>query len=330
MALVLGLASCTPPAPADVSIERRELAIELLADGSARVRDALTVGVNDAPVDTFRRIIPAIRTDGFSDVAVLHNGVGVTGSGSDSATIDQDNGLDVRWRFPGSGGRHEFVATYRAAAVLFRSGHRGRLAWPIAPLTPAMNVPATTVTLTLPPGVSIYDGPRIVGEGWQSSPPGAVTTFQKQSSPAHESATLVAEFSVDTFSIPEPQWQRHADRSSELMPAWVSSGIFILVSAWGALFMLRLHYRSTPIDDAQARAAEQALVVRGLRVAGISVVVFGVLCALAVPWLMSSFGRWPYVLPASIVVAGLWLIVAGMRFRMAAPAGVPQVERSGQ
>jgi cobalamin biosynthesis protein CobD/CbiB len=93
---------------------------------------------------------------------------------------------------------------------------------------------------------------------------------------------------------------------------------------------LRLHYRSTPPAGADARAAEQASVARGLRVAGVSIVLFGLLCAAAVPWLLASFGSWPYVLPASIVVVGLWLIVAGKRFRIAPPDGAIEPARGGQ
>jgi hypothetical protein len=351
-----------PVATPGVVVERQQLALTVLDDGSVQVREDLTVRFPETPVTEFWRRVPLERADAIFDAEAALDGRRFLPNGPPVATLTIDPDLRARWVFPPAASvSHVFTLTFRASAAVARQGPRGMLRWRAQPLIPAYPVETTELALTLPSRAEWLAPPLPAGLPWTvvTRPDGFTAT--RAAGPPDEPVAIAADFSVDRLGIAEPTWQFREARARELAPAWASSGIFVLLIAVGIVWMVRVQYRAprgaateseatgTTGDRAPTYApaiqtalsarghvprelrmeliaaglvsAERAGVADGLRTSGLVVMVFGLICAAAVPLLLPGFGMWPYALPGGLVLSGAMLVPLGARLSLLTDAG---------
>jgi hypothetical protein len=99
-----------------------------------------------------------------------------------------------------------------------------------------------------------------------------------------------------------------AEFAQQLIPAFISGGLFILIIAVGVVWMVRLQLKGWTREEC-------LLAARGLRTSGIATVVAGALLTAAVSLFTGRYGVWAYAVPVSVVVAGAIFLAAGLRLR---------------
>ena len=90
---------------------------------------------------------------------------------------------------------------------------------------------------------------------------------------AGDSATLVADLSIDAGTLPRPTWQEYKERATFLVPAFLSAGLFIVVVGLGVVVMVVAQRKTWT-------AADRGGVVRSLFIAGAVSLVLSALLAL--------------------------------------------------
>jgi hypothetical protein len=66
----------------------------------------------------------------------------------------------------------------------------------------------------------------------------------------------MAEFAIDAATMPRPRWQDDERRAQDMMPAFLSGGLFILVVAAGILWIVRFQYPSERVPLRDSRPAD--------------------------------------------------------------------------
>jgi hypothetical protein len=254
--LACGAGCVASPDPSDVLVESHAVALNVLRDGSVEVREVFAVRFVGAPADRFRRHVPGDRVDAFIDVRAAVDGQPVTTDpdASSRVTIDRDGVLDVEWRFPPTRDEtREFVVEYRAAGALAVHGASAELYWPVAPLEPAYPVAGTEVVLTVPPTAAFMTLPLVgASEPWTTVAGPRGLEASRAGAPPGEPAAVSARLATDTLALGQPNWQFDAALAAELMPAFVSAGLFMVVVGVGILWMLRVRYPDPRVEAATA------------------------------------------------------------------------------
>ena len=291
----LGMAGCAPPPAADV--DRLDVRLVLRDDGSVEAEERLRVRVGG---DSFTLRRPLDRHDAIVDVEAKGQPAEVTPGG----------GLDVEWHLPGAG-TYDLEVRYRAIGVVAVRGGHAALSWPIVHARRSFGPTAVDLALTLPADTQLSAAPYVEdGPGWTVTRDGSVIRAWTREAAAGGGAALVVPFFVDPNAIDEPIWQRDATRGRDLLPAFISAALFILVIAIGALVMIRVQYprrRGAPPD------AGRAAVARGLRLAGAVTVVVGLLAVPLTEWGLGRYGPWAHAIPLSVVAGGIAFVVYGAR-----------------
>ena len=292
--------ACTPPIAA--TIDRLDTTITIQPDGSARIEERMLVPAGSAGAMRYERTLE--RLDGVADAVVLLDERPLA-----ATQVDTSEGLHVDWS-PAQGSPSVLTLRYSATgAVAVRGGH-ATFFWRPLPMG-QFTARAIRVSLILPTGSQLTGDPWLEGVHWSTAREGSVLTFEHGELPVDRPAAIVVAFSVDTRSMLEPQWQIDAERGSDLVPAFISAGLFILIVAAGVLIMVRLQYpraaRADSLDPARAAVA------RALRIAGIVTLVFGLMAWPVVEWTLGHFGAWPHAMSVSIIVSGLLMLVFGAR-----------------
>jgi hypothetical protein len=252
------LASCGGTPVAGVTVERHSLTLNLLVDGSVEVRETLVARFGGEPVSSFERHVARERADAFFDAHAAVDGRPVDGSGDPvKAVVDGGDALSVRWEFPPlSDGTREFTLEYRASNAVSVHGANGVLHWPLVPLEPGYAVESSEVNLTVPSGTVFMEPPGIQTTAEWTGTPGPQGLVASRTGPGGDvPAMLVVRLAADTLSLAEPLWQYEAARNEQLMPAWSSGGLFMVVIGLGAIWMLRVQF---PNHRPSARAAQPA------------------------------------------------------------------------
>ncbi len=229
--------------------------------------------------------------------------------GNTALDVDDGDSLTVVWTFPASpNATRAFELVYRANGAVAVRGGRGTIRYVAVPDGRTYPIEKATVQLAVDPEMHRFDGAGIAEAGWTVSRTADGIAAERTGLAPTEGATVMAEVGIDPAVIAEPSWQRYQDWTDDLIPAFVSGGLFILVIGGGVLWIVRFQYPrrrrdAGPLTEAEDR--ERSAVRAGLRTSGLVAVVLSVVLAF-VTWLtLSHFGWWPMSLPVSILAVGL-------------------------
>lgn len=306
------LAACRSGAPAVV--DRVAVDVRVLPGGTAEVHEVLTARLADGQ-RRFERRVSLDQADAVMFQSATFDGQSVVpnASGPIALTVGDGRRLDVRWTLPaGSSESHVFGLTYRAAGVVAVLGQRGRLRLGVIPGARPYAIGSARLSFEVPESTYVFDGTGVAEAGWQVERlPHGIAATRDGIGPA-EGATIIAEISADASGVIEPAWQINEERTVDLIPAFVSGGLFVLVIGAGILWIVRLQYpRRHPAGD---REDERRQVRTGLRISGWVSVVAAVVFA-GVTWLtLSQFGLWPMWVPGSMFLVGVVFVLVSRRY----------------
>jgi len=343
--LVLGLAGgCAQRGPA---IEKLDVTVTVLVDGSADVEERLQVRF-DGGERSFRRHVPVWHHDGVFDV-----------SPASGLSATKGPALDATWTFPpASAGSRQFVLRYRAAGAVAVSGINGGLSWRLFPGARGYDIHQAHVRVILPPGAVLLDDPWVDEAGWEVKRLADGLEASRTGIARSESGTAGVSFTVDTMAAGQPSWQFFQRRAADLMPAFITTGLCIIVIGLGILALIRFKFptlraqresgappavrdalrealaRGRPygyalddLIDAGLVDRERVNLVRDLRRAGIATVLFGIAAGVFTARWLSRFDVWPYAIPLSLLCCGLLFLMDARRFPVLSQMGVNARER---
>jgi hypothetical protein len=246
LALAASQGCADPARRGDLIVERRAVSLNLLPDGSVEVRERFIVRFLAEPVSRFRRTVPADRVDAFIDVRAGMDGEALTtdAGGVPHVSIAREPELDVEWTFPATeDASREFVLEYRAVGVVAVHGANALLYWPLLPIAPAFPVAALDVTLAVPGNAVFMAAPTVDASApWTVTPRADGLSASRQGIGPGEHAAVLAQLATDTLSLGQPTWQFDAALAAELVPAFISGGLFMLVIAAGIVWMVHARY----------------------------------------------------------------------------------------
>jgi hypothetical protein len=339
---------------------RLDVSLTVLVDGSVEVEERHDIQFGATAESSFMRREPVWRHDGVFAVSAAMDGQELSiGNAVGQVSVGRGPSLDVTWRFPPTANsRHVFALKYRAAGAVEVSGIRGTLDWRILSPPHRYGLSPVCVSIVLPTGAVVLDNPGFEEAGGNPGAPrpdGSVPWCGVVS----DAGTLTRNttFTIDTMAVGEPTWQYYERRTEDLMPAFVSSGIFLLVIGAGIVWMVRMKYPPPQPGDISSEIAltpvvEQALtkpryprdvlpslvaaglvdfermyVARDLRRAAIATLVFGVLAWTGAAIALNRFGRWPLAIPAGFILSAMMLLFEGWRMPILSQTGVNARER---
>lgn len=350
---------------APISVDRMDVAIAVLTDGSLQVRERLEVRTPDSRAATLVRRSTRERHDDVFDVSATVDGRALPiGRGAGQIQPGSADALDVRIPIPaGAEPAHVVTLDYRVAGAVAVSGIRGRMAWQVLPAGRAFAVANASVHVTLPAGAALLQDPWVEEAGWQVARLPDGLRAEKRDVSAAESATVGAEFTVDTMAVAEPLWQVYEARTQEFIPAYVSAGLFLIVVGVGVVIMVRAQFprlsedpgatvvavpdhlrRAVLLGRASGRGRarrervtdllvagladrDRVHAARGLRAAGLVVFAAGVAGYFVLRATLPEYGDWPQALSIGLLADGVLLVIAGARLPILSQAGLDAAAR---
>jgi hypothetical protein len=275
--MYLGALTACRARPDDLRAEVVDVSLEVLADGSALVRETISLQVGATPVARFERRVSGERVDDFIDISTSMDGVRLSeGEREGTVQIRRSGDLRVLWRFrETSGRRHTFIVAYRAIGVIGVAGLRGTLRWPVLEQGRPYAVASARVALTLPKNSAFLGSPAMGAPGaWRTTAQAAQFSADRDGVDIFDDALLTAEMTMESLGVAEPRWQIMAARARDLVPAFVAAGLFIIVTGLGIVWIIRFqHPRVKPAVDAEipqsAPAAMRMAVLHGRRIRGV-------------------------------------------------------------
>jgi hypothetical protein len=304
--------ACGADTPAGAVIaDRFDVALSVRADGSVEVHETIIVRLPDPALARFERRVSADQADGLTFVSASIDGRRLDPSqpGAERVVVAAGRRLDVGWHFQPSAASRAFELVYVATGAVSVRGNRGSLRREAVPGARGYAILGSRIELVIPEAAHLFDGTGIAEAGWTVARTSRGITAERASLDPAESGTVIAEFSVDRTVIAEPRWQFNEAWSQELVPAFISGGLFILVVGAGILWLIRFQYpgpRGGPANEGpEAMDRERRGVRAGLRAAGLVSVVLAVVTAAAVWLTLAHLGLWPMAVPVSILVVGI-------------------------
>ena len=314
---VLAVSTCGP-APS-LSVQRVDVTLRVRPDGAIDVRETLAVRFDSPDATHFERRVALERADSFRFESASIDGTRIEPGSPGSTTLDVNDRRDLRvvWTFPPSSATRVFELVYRANGAVAVRGSRGTVRHAAIPGGRAYRIEHATVRLAVDSDMHRFEGAGIAEAGWTVSRTSDGIAGERIGLAPTDGATVMAEVGIDPAVITEPSWQRYGDWTRDLIPAFVSGGLFILIIGGGVLWIVRFQYPRRKFGTAALTATElrERTVVRtGLRTSGLVAVVLSLVLAV-VTWLtLSHFGWWPMSLPISILAVGLVFLAVGKRF----------------
>jgi hypothetical protein len=330
-----------------------EVRLRLQADGSVQVEERAEVRFAEGEPQRFALEIPSTRIDAVAgDLTVsVDESSGEPFSVSSSASP----GGGVAWTGRGtSASTRVFTLAYEARGVLAVSGARAVFIWPAVPSGPDV-VERARVRLEWPEGTVPMQGPAVASDAWSASADAAAVTFAAENVPREAPPPVYVDLVLGDDFVSEPLWQAAELRARQLAPAFLAAGMFMVVVAAGILLMVRIQHPAlrprgdatategvaeelvqrcsafsawgSPRSDAEALVAaglvdpDRLAVGRGLRLSGAVIMVLGLIAAVVARLVFDSIGTALLAVPAGLVVAGLMLLVRGVRFPVWTPTG---------
>lgn len=319
--LIAGLAAAAIAceSPAAFSVDRIDVSLGVRPDGAIAVRQTTTVRFDAASPVRFEQRIARERAESLTFEFASIDGLLVqpNQSGDASLVVDDGDGLTVQWTFPGKPGAPRMIElAYRANGAVAVRGARGVIRYTAIPANRAYGAGTASVRLGVDPSLHLYDGAGIAEAGWAMVRTADGVAGERAPLAAGDSATVMAEVAIDTATVREPEWQQYEDWATELIPAFVSGGLFILVIGAGVLWIIRFQYPrpragAAPFTDVQLH--ERRAVRSGLRTTGVVAVVLAVVLAPVTRWTLSQYGWWPMCLAGSIVIVGVVFLAVSRR-----------------
>jgi hypothetical protein len=257
--VALSLLTACRPSSDGIVAERLHAVLTVLVDGSIDVEEQWSVRFESSAATAFARAVPVSRHDGaFAVEGTIDGRPSAKGRGPGQLLVAKGPALDARWTLaPPTPGAHSFVLRYRMAGAVEVSGIRGVVSSRV--LAPrSYDIEAADLTLKLPAGAVFLGDPWVEEAGWTVERRLDEVFASRRNVARNEWATIGATFTIDTMSAGEPAWQYHERRASDLMPAFVSAGLFLLVIGAGVVGMLRLKHppaRARPGAPVEASAA---------------------------------------------------------------------------
>jgi len=309
------------PKTRDVEVDRYDVTLSVLADGSMDVSEEVRARAVAARARFVRRL-PARQVDRILDVEASINGAPASSLGGE-VRIDRRGSLEVVWLLPEQA-PYTLKLHYRLDGALAASGTRGLLYWNALPAGRPYTVGASRINIDAPSGSSFTVGPWI-DEG--QVPVSIINTkahVQLTAVVPTQAVLLTGEIDFGATRMGEPDWQLNAARALLLMPAFVSAGVCLIAIAIGVVVMIRLQYgagRSRLTADARRTGEdaganrEMGTVVRGLGIFGLAAFVVGAIGAIALDQTLSRFGTWPMAIPLGLLGMGAVFLWEAARLR---------------
>jgi hypothetical protein len=294
------------------SVERLEVELRVALDGTVVTRETFTLSVPDRG-GTFSRHVPRERADAliFQSSSMDGHALEPGAPGAASLEIGGRDDLDMTWTFaPGPAAERVVSFSYRAEGAVAVRGTRGALRHEAVPASRPYAIRAARIRAGVPDDMHMFDGSGIAEAGWTVARTADGILAERGGVDAGAGATVVLELGIDPARIAEPTWQRHEEWARQLVPAFVSGGLFILVIGAGVLWIIRFQYpRRLAGQDVQ----ERQVVRQGLRTTGVAGLGFAVLLA-GVMWLtLRHLGPWSMAVPASVFIVGAVFLVVSRR-----------------
>jgi hypothetical protein len=304
---------------ADYTAERADVVAEVRPDGSVDIREALTIRF-DSGATRFTRDVDLDRADDVEWLGTSVDGRAIEpGAPAEvTVTVANDDGLTVTWTFTAiESASRTFELAYRVRGAVAVRGRRGALVQTLLPTGRPYRIEASRVRLVVPAGMRVFDGTAGVAEaGWTVVAESTGITAERTNLGVDDGATVMAEVSIDPGVIVEPEWQRYTEWTTELIPAFMAGGLFILVIGAGILWIIRFQYPRRRADGARAATddEERRVVRAGLRTGGLAVAAFAVVLSGVVWVALGHFGAWPLALPVAMFVVGVVFVVVSPRY----------------
>jgi hypothetical protein len=318
LAAVVFASACA--APASFSVPQFDVAVSVWPDGSIEIHETITVKFPESDGTRFERRIPLERADSLSFQSAALDGTSLTPgqTGETSLDVDDGPGLRATWTFPPAPNTTRvFEVVYHANGAVAVRGARGTIRQTVIPSERLYNVEAARVRLAVDRRLHLFDGAGIAEAGWDVSRTSDGIAAERAGLPPAEGATVMAELGIEPALIAEPAWQRHEEGGRDLIPAFVSGGLFILVIGAGVLWIVRFQYPRRPAGAAaltEADLRERTTVRTGLRTTGYVAIALSGVLAIVTRLTLSHFGWWPMSLPVSILIVGVVFLAVGRRF----------------
>ena len=273
-------------------VERLEVRLALLPDGSLDVHEIWLVEVDPSTPSTFTRKLPREHHDGLSGLQP-----------TPPAQVEQGKAPSVSWAIgPGWGaGVQSLSVRYVAANALALGPGRARVSWPLLLPSHRWRIKQAYLHFESPPGVTPATPGGIAEPGWRVTEQSTGVQAIRANVGPGEPVTVSFEFSRDALKLEEPRWQFLMERAEEFKPAFASAAAFILIVGLAVLGLIRV------LVSDQARGAAR----HGLRTAGIVFLLIGPVLAVVVRLTLDAFGPWAQSVPASVAVVGLMFLIAG-------------------
>ena len=237
-------------------VERLEVRLALLPDGSLEVHETWIVDVEPSTPWTFTRKLSRDHHDGLSGLQA-----------TPPAAVEQGKAPSVSWAIgPGWGaGLQSLSVRYVAANALALGPGRARVSWPLLLPNHRWRIKQAYLHFESPAGVAPVTPGGIAEPGWRvTEQPTGVQAIRANVGPG-EPVTVSFEFSRDALKLQEPRWQFLAERAEEFKPAFASAAAFILIVGLAVLGLMRVLVSEQAREAAAARLAKCGRRLSGAR-----------------------------------------------------------------
>jgi hypothetical protein len=303
----LGVAGCREQPAASVPVVSLDAELRLQPDGSIIVTEQWQLPPGPQPASLVRRLT-TVRHDGVTDVTATAEDPQLQYAGQVETS---PGGTRVVWQF-GDVPARRLRLSYRARGATYVSGLRGRIAFEVLAPGHGLAIERAQIDLLYPERSIVMADPWVEEAGWQVERLPAGVRATRVAVPPSEPVTIGGEFSIDGLGLAEPAWQYHGARAKEFMPAFVSAGLFLVVVGAGVVGMVRLRHPARLPAEADPERPE---VARGLRTSGLVTIAAALAGVPLVAATLSTYGPWPYCLPAGTFIAGLMFLWMSRRLR---------------
>ena len=311
LATLVLASACGAPAGSVSSLDRLEIDLRIDAAGAAHVDERIVADVPSSGAIVSRQVSgDHAAAAHFRASSVDGRSLEPGGDGDVTLAVDANGGMNAVWAFaPGAAGARVITFSYQLDDTLAVRGRRGSLRRALLAPNRSYAVREAHVRASVPDGAHVFDGTGIAESGWEVAWTERGIAATRRDVGADEAATLVVELDVDPAIVAEPAWQRDAEATRLLVPAFISGGLFIVTIGAGVLWIIRFQYPRRRADGTDER--DRSVVRAGLRTTGIVSMVIAVILAGVTGFTLSRFGYWPQILPLSVfAVGGVFVVVS--------------------
>lgn len=312
LAVATMVTSCVR-SPTVVPVDRFEATVSVQLDGSLDVQEQIAVSGAASGAVITRAIQPA-EADSVQLQSTELDGQYQAGLPAGLTAENRGKRLTVVWRVPSDGAAsHVLTLTYKVFAALRVDEPRAYLKWVSLAPGRGFDVASGGLTLTLPPGMPFYEGTGMAEAGWAVERHATGISASRHPIANMEPATILGEFDLRP-TMTEGEWQIDEDRQWNLLPAYASAALFMLVIGLGTQWILRAQHprrRAHPEPD-----PERTAVARGLRTTAWVGTLVAIGCSLFAYVFLPRLGPWIQLIPAGMVVVAVMFVFLARRWSL--------------